>query len=250
MKTRVCNKCGNELPETHEYFKKTPSKNGMSLTCKKCTEIKSKEYRTKNKEKISKKKAEYNKKNAEKIAEYNKKYQEKNKHELSKKSKEYREKNKDHFLEEKRRRYATYDKEKRNEGLRKKYNADIEYKLSVLCSSRIKAAIGKNEQYGNCKELLGCDIAELKIYLESKFKKGMTWDNYNIKGWHIDHIMPCAAFDFSKEEDQRKCFHYTNMQPLWASENHHKSGKYNGVDYIKRKTLVRDEHGCYVKNAK
>lgn len=73
-------------------------------------------------------------------------------------------------------------------------------------------------------ELIGCSIEQLLEHLESQFQDGMTWDNYG--EWHIDHIKPCAMFDFTKEEDQRECFHYTNLQPLWAEDNLRKSDKY------------------------
>lgn len=49
----------------------------------------------------------------------------------------------------------------------------------------------------------------------------MSWDNYGRGGrkWQIDHIKPCAYFDLTKPEDQRKCFHYSNLQPLWQKDN-------------------------------
>ena len=53
----------------------------------------------------------------------------------------------------------------------------------------------------------------------------MSWDNYG--DWHIDHIRPCCSFDLSKIEEQEKCFHYSNLQPLWAEENMTKGGKYD-----------------------
>jgi hypothetical protein len=53
----------------------------------------------------------------------------------------------------------------------------------------------------------------------------MTWDNYGKKGWHVDYILPCASFDLTKEEEQKKCFHYTNLQPLWWLDNIKKSDK-------------------------
>ena len=68
-------------------------------------------------------------------------------------------------------------------------------------------------------ELLGCTFDELKKHLESKFSDGMNWNNYGRKGWHIDHIVPCCFFDLTRIDEQKKCFHYTNLQPLWAKTN-------------------------------
>lgn len=65
--------------------------------------------------------------------------------------------------------------------------------------------------------LIGCEIDYLLYHIQEQFNPGMTWDNYG--DWHIDHIKPCANFDLSKPEEQRKCFNYTNLQPLWAEEN-------------------------------
>jgi len=53
----------------------------------------------------------------------------------------------------------------------------------------------------------------------------MTWDNYGYYGWHIDHIKPCASFDLVDEEEQRKCFNYRNLQPLWSGDNFAKNSK-------------------------
>jgi hypothetical protein len=47
----------------------------------------------------------------------------------------------------------------------------------------------------------------------------MSWDNYGIAGWHIDHIKPCCTFDLTDLEQQKQCFHYTNLRPLWAKDN-------------------------------
>lgn len=62
--------------------------------------------------------------------------------------------------------------------------------------------------------------------MQLQFKDGMNWGNYNYNGWHIDHIKPCALFDLSKEEEQKKCFHYTNLQPLWGIDNLKKGDRY------------------------
>ncbi len=73
------------------------------------------------------------------------------------------------------------------------------------------------------KQLLGCDMQFLKRHLSSKWTEGMSWENYG--KWHIDHIIPCAEFDLTNQDQRNKCFHYSNLQPLWARDNHMKSDK-------------------------
>lgn len=55
----------------------------------------------------------------------------------------------------------------------------------------------------------------------------MNWGNHGLEGWHIDHIIPCNAFDLSDESQQKKCFHFSNLQPLWAFENLSKGDRIN-----------------------
>jgi hypothetical protein len=59
----------------------------------------------------------------------------------------------------------------------------------------------------------------------------MTWENWALDGWHIDHIRPCCSFDLTDPEQQKKCFHYSNLQPLWAEENWSKGGKWVDIDF-------------------
>lgn len=71
--------------------------------------------------------------------------------------------------------------------------------------------------------LLGCTREHLKKHIESLFVDGMNWLNYG--EWEIDHIRPCASFDLSDPKQQKECFHYTNLQPLWKQDNRLKSDK-------------------------
>ncbi len=94
--------------------------------------------------------------------------------------------------------------------------------------SRIRSALLKSigntsYKYKKSSELLGCTISELKKHLETKFKKDMSWSNYG--QWHIDHIEPCVKFNLKCPVQQIACFHYSNLQPLWAKENLSKGGK-------------------------
>ena len=78
-------------------------------------------------------------------------------------------------------------------------------------------ALGHNWKAARTAELLGASIPEVWNHLEKQFQPGMTRKNHGL--WHIDHIKPCVTFDLSDPEQQKKCFHYTNLQPLWAFDN-------------------------------
>lgn len=100
-------------------------------------------------------------------------------------------------------------------------------KIGTNLRNRISIAIKNNQKSGHTLDLLGCSIKNFKGYLEKRFDKNMTWENYG-SYWVIDHIRPCASFDLSKESEQKKCFNYTNLQPLTWSENSKKSDNYLG----------------------
>ena len=74
---------------------------------------------------------------------------------------------------------------------------------------------------------MGCTIDELIAHIEKQFKPGMNWSNHG--KWHIDHIRPCSSFELTDIEEQKKCFHFSNLQPLWAEENLKKAARYEEV---------------------
>lgn len=92
-------------------------------------------------------------------------------------------------------------------------------KLRHNLATRLLTSLKQQWKSGRTIELLGCSIPDFRIYLESLFEAGMSWDNYGPNGWHIDHIMPCAIFDLTRADHQRRCFHFSNMQPMWAADN-------------------------------
>lgn len=100
-----------------------------------------------------------------------------------------------------------------------RYKIDTNYKLACNLRSRCYHAIKDISKLGSTIKDLGCSIPELKVYLESKFQKGMTWENWSKTGWHIDHIQPLSSFNLSDRKEFLKAVHYTNLQPLWAEEN-------------------------------
>lgn len=91
-------------------------------------------------------------------------------------------------------------------------------------------------------DAIGCSWSDLVKHIESKFANGMTWENYGrgIDKWHVDHIIPCSHFDLTKIEEVKKCFHYTNTQPLWESDNLTKNDKLP-QEYIDGKRIWTDE---------
>jgi hypothetical protein len=161
-----------------------------------------KEYRINNKDIINKKRKENILKNGKNIKLYHKQY-----------DKEYRLKNKE-ILNKKKKEY-----------LKNKYQKNPSFRIKCNLRRRIHNTLKNNKKSTNSINLLGCDIDFARKYIESQFKEGMTWDNHGKFGWHIDHIIPCASFDLSDPEQQKICFHYTNLQPLWWMENLKKSNK-------------------------
>lgn len=147
-----------------------------------------KEYHAAYYQKNKKKLLAYFKKNAYKSAEYRKQYQKDN-----------------------------LEKIKAQRKLRAE--TGVVYRLSMGLRSRVNRAIKGKYKSGSAVDQLGCSIDEFKLYIESKFLSGMTWDNWSRSGWHLDHIKPLVQFDLSNPEEFRAAAHYTNMQPLWAEVN-------------------------------
>ena len=98
-------------------------------------------------------------------------------------------------------------------------------RIAMMIRSRMYSALKHGHKSARTEELIGTTFENLKVYLEGKFKEGMTWENYGFYGWHCDHILPLASFDLTSPEEQKKAFHYTNLQPLWAKENLTKHAK-------------------------
>jgi len=72
------------------------------------------------------------------------------------------------------------------------YLSDINNKLAHTLRNRVGDIIRGKIKIGSAVDDLGCSIEELKNYLESRFQPGMTWDNWSINGWHVDHVKPLS----------------------------------------------------------
>jgi hypothetical protein len=108
-----------------------------------------------------------------------------------------------------------------------RYGSNPQFNISCRLRSRLNAIMAKvgSPKAATTKDLLGCSFSHFTERLESQFSKGMNWSNYG--DWHVDHIRPCASFDLIDPEQQRQCFHYTNLQPLWAEDNIRKSDNWD-----------------------
>lgn len=128
--------------------------------------------------------------------------------------------------------YRIVNKEKRaKEGrdyVKRKMKTDIHFRLKTFLSQRIRYALKKvlTKKAYKTEILIGCTVKFLKEYLESKFVVNMTWENYGTE-WHVDHIKPCASFDLVDIKQQEMCFHYTNLQPLFATTR-----IIDGIEYL------------------
>jgi hypothetical protein len=106
-----------------------------------------------------------------------------------------------------------------------RYRSNIQHRLRVTLGNRLNELVKAGQANGGrIIDLLGCTIPEFMVHLEAQFVEGMVWNNYG-PVWHIDHIRPCASFDLTDLEQQKLCFHFSNLQPLLAQENLSKGSK-------------------------
>ena len=207
MKTKICRVCQQRKKITSFHIK-TSNQDGRNTECKNCKNTYSKNLHQKNKSAINSKKKQYYKNNKENIKTRQQNYYINNKEKILLKQKKYQKKNK-----------LKINKYHRNRRIK-------DEKYRILHSLRVRLnQTTKGRLSDSTKKLIGCSLEELKIHLENQFTKGMNWKNYGRNGWHIDHIKPCTSFDLTDPVQQKQCFHYSNLQPLWAKDNISKGNK-------------------------
>jgi len=209
--------CGLTMSIDEFEFKRTT--NSYRSICKKCRSLLNKEYREKNKDKITEYMAQYRANNKEKISSASKLRYQENRSAMTLVQRQYYSENKSDIRSRRRNRHIVRMQE------------DTNYKLRYTLRGRISSAIKNRSKVGSAIVSLGCSIPELKGHLEGLFyhhpktKEKMSWDNYGYYGWHIDHIIPLVSFDLENREEFLRACHYTNLQPLWAKENFSKGAK-------------------------
>lgn len=242
--TKICAACGIDKPKS-EYHKLTGKSSGVQSKCKECTsEYKKKRYWANHEVELAKMTASrlkpenviqrkgYYHNNKEDYKGRYLKYMQDPKKKKQKKiiGAEYEKNNADKIRVRKRR-----DTQREEVKIRKKkihqirQKGDIQYVIKRRLRCRLRHEIKRigykkfNKTYSTF-DLVGCDFNKLKKHIESKFIDGMCWDR--LSEIHIDHIKPCSKFDLTKIEEQKICFHYTNLQPLWKVDNLKKNNIY------------------------
>ena len=228
------------------FLKNKSRKDGLQHTCKKCAET----YRKDHKEKIKQQKKQYYLENKEHIQQqhrqykivhkkqiknYIKQYEKDHKEEIKQKKKQYCLENKKEISDQQKQYYKTHKQQKKqyatkhrkeiNKYRKEKLKIDINFKIACNLRSRLSDALKNNQKSGSAIRDLGCTIEEFKKWKSIDFprlsvgsKQYMCWNNYG-KLWHIDHIIPLSLFDLTDPVQFKKAVHYSNLQPMWASEN-------------------------------
>jgi hypothetical protein len=207
---KICSKC--KISKDYALFSKCKTrKDGYNNECKDCARISNKISYIKNKEKYQERSKIWYCENKEQHLINNKKYGKDNPDVRRKATAKYLKNNSEQYNTYRRKRYATVP----------------QFKLRIILGNRLNEVLKKNKTYktSNIILLLGCSLDDLKLYLEKQFKSEMNWSNHGLL-WEVDHIKPCDEFDLTDIEQQKQCFHYTNLQPLFKMENRQKSNKF------------------------
>jgi hypothetical protein len=205
MNKKICTHC--KLDKLLSEF--TIEKNKPRSKCKSCKSLINKQWRELNKDKITiKNKEKWQKRKTDKnyLARY-RDYCRNNRESILQNKKEYYINNKEKILES----HKKYEQSQLKHNPLFRLRKNVRRRLHLALNGKFKTKTTLN--------LIGCSWEDLKLYLESKFQIGMSWDNYGYYGWHIDHIIPVSNFNIENLEELKKCMHYTNLQPLWMLDN-------------------------------
>ena len=187
-KEKACRSC-SEIKNLSNFNRDKKTPDGYDYQCKDCRKAQKKEWR---------------KKNSEHVSNYDKQY----------------------YLENKdAKRKSNLEARKR----RRKNNPLLKIKEAYSSSLRRAFQSIKIQKNTKSSDVIGCTNKEFRDHLASQFYnhpqtgEPMTFENYGLYGWHLDHIIPISSA--KSEADIRKLSHYSNIQPLWAEDNLKKSSR-------------------------
>lgn len=252
--TRKCNQCPREFILSGEFW--NLNRIGELKNCCKICDTKDIKYREEHRKEAAKKTRLWKLEHPR----YTKEYRQNNRDKVNKLKREYREKHKDEINARERqkrkdnpqayKKYAENSKGYHNEWAKNKRKNDPNFRLRKILGSRLRSALKGtgHKKDGSIICYLGCDIEFARKHLESQFTEGMSWETHGKVGWHIDHIIPCDAFDLTDESQKYICFNWINLQPLWYDENSAKNNKMPNGKYLDECTT--EELNFYINKLK
>jgi hypothetical protein len=236
LQLKTCSKC-RELKGTNEFPRHARQKDGFGSCCKTCKHVIDAAYREKNREVLRQKQremvaarpgyyAEVYARNPELQKERVAQWAAANPEKRREIHRKFREGNPDYYRDWKNRDPERY-KQIQKRAYRKK-QATARGKLE----NSIKVAVHKGLTRGakggrGTFYLLGYTVDELKTHLEKQFSDGMTWNNYGLHGWHVDHEIPLSVHNYETPDDPdfKRAWALSNLQPMWGPDNIRKSAK-------------------------
>lgn len=207
--TKCCSKCQKVKDAVEFPYGK--------LSCRDCQRKQSREYKARNRDKMR---------------EYGKKYKAENREEISKYNHKYHSTN----------RKVIQERHNRVNGERKK--RDPNYATSCKLRSKFHKFMSTGGHFEkSMQKLIGCSYDTLMIWLEYQFEfyiEEEMSESLIHKDWTIDHVNPCCNFDLTQEDQQLKCYNWTNLRPIECLENKSKNGKVD-KDFIKVHRKVAEQ---------
>jgi hypothetical protein len=189
METKICKRCESVCPLSEFKYGKN--------YCYSCQKLYANEWKAKNRERV---------------AEYNKKYKAEHRDEISIYNTAYSLNNRDTIQQRSSANYLRL------------YHEDPNFKVAHLLRARVRKTLNGNIRADSALEFLGCTLDFFKAWLTYCFAEDMNFDNHgNI--WHIDHTIPCSKFNFTNDSEQKICFHWSNMKPMYAVDNISKNNR-------------------------
>lgn len=220
MDAKTCSKCG-EIKELSMFSSDKSKPDGRYPSCRECKKAADKDYRTKNIDKKRAKDREYYRENSEAIKKKANDWYYQNTSRHNERMRQYYQDNYKK-IKDIQKKWNKLNEDKIREYFRLKYENDLNHRLKVLLNGRLRQCVKAKEKHSF--EYLGCDIEYFKSWMEYQFDEKMSWENSG-EYWHLDHVIPCAAFNLNEEEEIYKCYNWSNIRPLYKSENMSKGAK-------------------------
>lgn len=189
MTTKRCRKCGEEKP-LDGFHKDSSKSDGLCVACKTCKNAAARKWAEDNRDRNREKSESWRRANMDRASASRASWKRRN-------------------------------RDKVNASRRRKRRECPEYAVESNMRSRLWHALHGRAKPASTMELVGCSAEKLCAWLEMHFAEGMTWENRS--EWHIDHIRPIASFE---DPADPACWHWSNLQPLWAEDNMRKGAKW------------------------